>query len=160
MDKQKQVIQTLFEKTLPDGGLRSEIINTENSICSYRWQLTIDNDIGIWELSQSSSHIILTATSLKFKSFAEEKVIFLLNRLNYHNSRGTFFLAPEGTIYVENCFFYRSNFYPEEEISSFILDMGEHVSLLHLAGENYFKNNLELEEAVENAVQFQRKTDK
>ena len=160
MDEQTRVIQNFFEKTLPDGGVRSEIINSENYICSYRWQLTTDNNIGIWELNQSSSHVILTATSLKFKSFAKEKVIFLLNRLNYHNRRGTFFLTSEGTIYVENWFFYRSNFYSEEEISSFILDMREHVSLLHLAGENYFKNNLELEEAVENAVQFQWKTDK
>ncbi|MDB9924070.1 hypothetical protein OAC90_01165 [Planktomarina sp.] len=156
MDKQKQVIENLFEKMFPDGGPS----NTENYICSYNWQSNLDNDIGFWELNQSSSHIILAVTSLKFKSFAEEEVIFLLNRLNHHNRRGTFFLTSDGTIYVENWIFYGSNFYPEEEISSFILDMVDQVSFLHLAGENYFKNNLELEEAVQNAIQFLSKTEK
>ncbi len=156
MDEQQKIIQSFFKKMSTVNKIPIENINKENTICSYRWQLSTDKENSIWELKQIPSYIVLTAMSLKFENFPGEKVIFLLNRLNFHNRRGTFFLDTSGGVCLENSHFYRKNVYIEEEIALFITKMVDHLSFLYLVGDNYLNNNLEIEKAVQTSIQLMK----
>ena len=76
--------------------------------------------------------------------------------MNFYNRRGTLYLGTKGEIYLENAYFYRTNFYSEEEIALFISEMIEHLSFLYLVGENYLNNNLDIDEALRVALQILR----
>jgi|AACY02.10.fsa_nt_gi hypothetical protein len=159
MNKQNEIIRDFFNNIQTVNGITVENIETENSICCYRWQLTTDKENSVWELKQLPQHIVITALSLKFEKLPSEKIIPLLNRMNYYNHKGTFFLGIKGDIYLESSNFYRNHFYIEEELALFITEMIDHLSLFYLFGENCLKNNIEMEEALKTSIEF-RKTKK
>ena len=74
-----------------ENGIVVENIEKKNSFCCYRWQLTTDKENSVWELKQFPRHIVVTTLSLKIEKFTSEKIIPLLNRMNYYNHKGTFF---------------------------------------------------------------------
>ena len=154
MDKQKKIIRDFFNKMQTENGIAIENIETENSICCHRWQLTTDKENSVWELKQLPRHILIKTLSLKFEKFPSEKIIPLLNRMNYVNHKGTFFLGTKGDINLESSYFYRNHFYVEEELALFITEMIDHLSLFYLFGENCLKNNLEMEEALKTSIEF------
>lgn len=154
MNKQNEIIRDFFNKVQTENGIAVENIKTENSICCYRWQLTTDKENSVWELKQLPRHILIKTLSLKFEKFPSEKIIPLLNRMNYVNHKGTFFLGTKGDIYLESSHFYRNHFYIEEELALFITEMIDHLSLFYLFGENCLKNNLEMEEALKTSIEF------
>ena len=154
MNKQNEIIRDFFNKVQTENGIAVENIKTENSICCYRWQLTTDKENSVWELKQLPRHILIKTLSLKFEKFPSEKIIPLLNRMNYVNLKGTFFLGTKGDIYLESSHFYRNHFYVEEELALFITEMIDHLSLFYLFGENCLKNNLEMEEALKTSIEF------
>ena len=140
MNKQNEIIRDFFNKMQTENGIAVENIKTENSICCYRWQLTTDKENSVWELKQLPRHILIKTLSLKFEKFPSEKIIPLLNRMNYLNHKGTFFLGTKGDVYLESSHFYRNHFYVEEELALFITEMIDHLSLFYLFGENCLKN--------------------
>ena len=156
MNKQKEIIKDFFNKMSSENGYPVESINFKDTICCYRWQLTTDRENSIWELRQLPRYILIKTLSLKFEKFSSEKIMPLLNRMNYLNHKGTFFLGIKGDIYLESSYFYRNNFYVEEELALFITEMIDHLSLFYLFGENFLKNNFEMEEAVKTSIEFQK----
>ena len=154
MNKQNEIIRDFFNKMQTENGIAVENIKTENSICCYRWQLTTDKENSVWELKQLPRHILIKTLSLKFEKFPSEKIIPLLNRMNYVNHKGTFFLGTKGDIYLESSHFYRNHFYAEEDLALFITEMIDHLSLFYLFGENCLENNLEMEEALKTSIEF------
>jgi len=154
MDEQEKIIREFFNKMQTENGIAIENIEKENSICCFRWQLTTDKENSVWELKQLPRHILIKTLSLKFEKFPSEKIIPLLNRMNYVNHKGTFFLGTKGDIYLESSHFYRNHFYVEEELALFITEMIDHLSLFYLFGENCLKNNVEMEEALKTSIEF------
>ena len=154
MNKQNEIIRDFFNKMQTENGITIENIEKENSICCFRWQLTTDKENSVWELKQLPRHILIKTLSLKFEKFPSEKIIPLLNRMNYVNHKGTFFLGTKGDIYLESSHFYRNHFYIEEELALFITEMIDHLSLFYLFGENCLKNNVEMEEALKTSIEF------
>ena len=154
MDEQEKIIREFFNKMSSENGYPVESINFKDTICCYRWQLTTDRENSIWELRQIPRYVLIKTLSLKFEKFPSEKIMPLLNRMNYFNQRGTFFLGTKGDIYLESSHFYRNHFYVEEELALFITEMIDHLSLFYLFGENCLKNNLEMEEALKTSIEF------
>ena len=154
MNKQTEIIRDFFNKMQTENGIAVENIKTENSICCYRWQLTTDKENSVWELKQLPRHILIKTLSLKFEKFSSEKIMPLLNRMNYLNYKGTFFLGIKGDIYLESSHFYGNHFYVEEELALFITEMIDHLSLFYLFGETCLKNNLEMEKALKTSIEF------
>ena len=154
MNKQNEIIRDFFNKMQNENGIAIKNIETESSICCYRWQLTTDKENSVWELKQLPRYILIKTLSLKFEKFPSEKIMPLLNRMNFLNHKGTFFLGIKGDIYLESSHFYRNHFYVEEELALFITEMIDHLSLFYLFGENFLKNNLEIEEAFKTSLEF------
>ena len=156
MEEQKTHIQNLFIRMSSENGISAENIENKNAVCNYRWQLTTDKQNSVWELIQSPSHVVLRTVTLKFENSATDKVLFFLNRMNFYNRMGTLYLGAKGEIYLENAYFYRTNFYSEEEIALFISEMIDHLSFIYLVGENYLNNNLDIDEALRDALRLLR----
>ena len=154
MNKQKEIIRDFFKKMSSESGSPAESINLKDAICCYRWKLTTDRENSIWELRQIPRYVLIKTLSLKFEKFPGEKIMPLLNRMNYLNVNGTFFLGTKGDIYLESSHFYRNHFYVEEELALFITEMIDHISLFYLFGDNFLKNNLEIEEALKASTEF------
>ena len=154
MNKQNEIIRDFFNKMQNENGIAIKNIETESSICCYRWQLTTDKENSVWELKQLPRYILIKTLSLKFEKFPSEKIMPLLNRMNFLNHKGTFFLGIKGDIYLESSHFYKNHFYVEEELALFITEMIDHLSLFYLFGENCLKNNLEMEEALKTSIEF------
>ena len=98
MNKQNEIIRDFFNKMQTENGIAVENIKTENSICCYRWQLTTDKENSVWELKQLPQNIFIKTLSLKFEQFPSEKILPLLNRMNFLNHKGTFFLGIKGDV--------------------------------------------------------------
>jgi hypothetical protein len=154
MDEQQKIIQNFFREMRVKNGISIENIDSKNVLCCYRWQLTTDKENSIWELKQLPRHIVLKTLSLRFESFTSEKLLPLLNMMNHYNQRGTFSLGMKGDVYLENSYFYRTNFYIEEELALFISELIDHLSFFYLVGENYLINNLEMEDALQTSIQL------
>jgi len=49
MNKQNEIIRDFFNKMQTENGIAIKNIETESSICCYRWQLTTDKENSVWE---------------------------------------------------------------------------------------------------------------